>query len=70
MLSFAQRFIVGRDAADALPKLRALRQRGIGFTLDVLGEASVGDAEAVDYQQRYLISSTVAARGGIVAARR
>ncbi len=25
-----------------------------GFTLDVLGEASVGDAEAEDYQQRYL----------------
>jgi RHH-type proline utilization regulon transcriptional repressor/proline dehydrogenase/delta 1-pyrroline-5-carboxylate dehydrogenase len=54
MLSFAQRFVVGRDAADALPKLRALRRRGIGFTLDVLGEASVGDAEAVEYQQRYL----------------
>ena len=54
MVSFAQRFIVGRDAADALPKLRALRQRGMGFTLDVLGEASVGDGEAVDYQQRYL----------------
>jgi RHH-type proline utilization regulon transcriptional repressor/proline dehydrogenase/delta 1-pyrroline-5-carboxylate dehydrogenase len=54
MLSFAQRFIVGRDAAAALPKLRALRERGMGFTLDVLGEASVGDAEAVDYQQRYL----------------
>jgi len=54
MLGFAQRFIVGRDAADALPKLRALRKRGMGFTLDVLGEASVGDAEAVDYQQRYV----------------
>ena len=54
MLSFAQRFIFGRDAAAALPKLRALRKRGLGFTLDVLGEASVGDAEAEAYQQRYL----------------
>ena len=54
MLGFAQRFIFGRDAAAALPKLRALHRRGMGFTLDVLGEASVGDAEAIDYQQRYL----------------
>jgi RHH-type proline utilization regulon transcriptional repressor/proline dehydrogenase/delta 1-pyrroline-5-carboxylate dehydrogenase len=54
MLSFAQRFIFGRDAAAALPKLRELRDKGLGFTLDVLGEASVGEREAVDYQQRYL----------------
>jgi RHH-type proline utilization regulon transcriptional repressor/proline dehydrogenase/delta 1-pyrroline-5-carboxylate dehydrogenase len=54
MLSFAQRFIFGRDASAALPKLRELRSKGLGFTLDVLGEASVGEGEAVDYQQRYL----------------
>ncbi len=54
MLSFAGRFIFGRDAAAALAKLKELRQRGLGFTLDVLGEASVGQAEAEDYQQRYL----------------
>jgi RHH-type proline utilization regulon transcriptional repressor/proline dehydrogenase/delta 1-pyrroline-5-carboxylate dehydrogenase len=54
MLSFAQRFIFGSDAAAALPKLRSLRKRGLGFTLDVLGEASVGDSEAEAYQQRYL----------------
>ena len=54
MLSFAGRFIFGRDAAAALPKLRALRARGLGFTLDVLGEASVGETEADAYQQRYL----------------
>ena len=54
MLGFAQRFIFGRDAAAALPKLRELRRLGLGFTLDVLGEASVGQAEAEDYQQRYL----------------
>ena len=54
MLGFAQRFIFGRDAAAALPKLRGLRKRGLGFTLDVLGEASVGDGEAEAYQQRYL----------------
>ena len=26
----------------------------MGFTLDVLGEASVSEAEADDYQRRYL----------------
>ena len=54
MVAFAQRFILGRDAADALPKLRGLRDRGTGFTLDVLGEATLSDQEARDYQQRYL----------------
>ncbi len=51
---FAGRFIVGKDARDALPTLEALRREGTGFTLDVLGEASVGDAESVAYQRLYL----------------
>ena len=54
MKGFAQRFIVGRDAQDAIPALRALREQGIGFTLDVLGEATVSDAEGLAYQRTYL----------------
>jgi RHH-type proline utilization regulon transcriptional repressor/proline dehydrogenase/delta 1-pyrroline-5-carboxylate dehydrogenase len=54
MLAFANRFIIGTDARAALPALRALRARGTGFTLDVLGEASVSAYEAAGYQQRYL----------------
>jgi RHH-type proline utilization regulon transcriptional repressor/proline dehydrogenase/delta 1-pyrroline-5-carboxylate dehydrogenase len=54
MLSFAHRFIVGSDARSALPGLRALRERGVGFTIDVLGEASVSAREAAAYQRRYL----------------
>ncbi len=54
MLAFARRFIVGSDARSALPGLRALRDRGLGFTIDVLGEASVSTAEATAYQRRYL----------------
>jgi len=54
MMGFARRFIVGRDARDAIPALRALRREGIGFTLDVLGEATVSEAEAHGYQQTYL----------------
>ena len=51
---FAQRFIVGRDARDAIPALKALRDAGTGFTLDVLGEATVSEAEAHAYKSTYL----------------
>jgi len=54
MKAFAQRFIVGRDARDAVPALRTLRRHGVGFTLDVLGEATVSDAEGLAYQRTYL----------------
>jgi len=54
MTGFARRFIVGRDARSAVPALRALRDSGVGFTLDVLGEATVSDAEGHAYQQTYL----------------
>src|SRR5665647_49727 len=48
----------------AAPK--ALRDHGTSFTLDVLGEASVSEAEAHAYQQTYLtlldgLAATVAA---------
>ena len=52
MKGFAQRFIVGRDARDAVPALKALRDAGTGFTLDVLGEATVSEAEGEAYRQR------------------
>jgi RHH-type proline utilization regulon transcriptional repressor/proline dehydrogenase/delta 1-pyrroline-5-carboxylate dehydrogenase len=54
MKGFAQRFIVGRDASGALPALKALRKAGTGFTLDVLGEATVSETEAAAYQRTYL----------------
>ncbi|NLE21214.1 MAG: L-glutamate gamma-semialdehyde dehydrogenase [Actinobacteria bacterium] len=54
MKSFARRFIAGRDARDAVPALRALRRDGVGFTLDVLGEATVSEAEGLAYQRTYL----------------
>ena len=54
MLSFARRFIVGANGHAALPGLKELRDRGLGFTIDVLGEASVSAREATAYQQRYL----------------
>jgi RHH-type proline utilization regulon transcriptional repressor/proline dehydrogenase/delta 1-pyrroline-5-carboxylate dehydrogenase len=50
----ASRFIAGRDAADALPALRALWDEGIAFSVDLLGEACLSDEEADEYQRRYL----------------
>ncbi len=52
--TMAERFIAGRDAAEALPALEKLRAAGVGFTLDVLGEASLSSEEALRYQDRYL----------------
>jgi RHH-type proline utilization regulon transcriptional repressor/proline dehydrogenase/delta 1-pyrroline-5-carboxylate dehydrogenase len=50
----AGNFIAGHDVATALPKLRRRWEAGIAFSLDLLGEACVSDAEARAYQHRYL----------------
>lgn len=50
----AEKFIAGADAASALPGLRELWNEGIAFSVDLLGEACVSDAEADAYQQKYL----------------
>ncbi|TVQ79062.1 MAG: hypothetical protein EA369_05690 [Bradymonadales bacterium] len=46
-------FIVGRNATEALPKVLDLRSSGVGFTLDILGEAVVSDEESHHYQSQY-----------------
>ncbi len=51
--SMAARFIVGRDARDTLPALRRLHAAGIGFTVDLLGEATLSEPEAEAYLARY-----------------
>ncbi|HLB28533.1 MAG TPA: proline dehydrogenase family protein, partial [Dehalococcoidia bacterium] len=48
------RFIAGRTAQEALPVLRRLHRQGYAFTLDLLGEATLSEAEAKAYQGRYL----------------
>ncbi len=50
----ASKFIAGTDAASALPGLRDLWNDGIGFSVDLLGEACVSDSEADHYRDRYL----------------
>ncbi|MCC6679201.1 MAG: proline dehydrogenase family protein [Phycisphaerales bacterium] len=50
----AGKFIAGTDAASALPGLRKLWDDGIAFSVDLLGEACVSDAEADAYRDKYL----------------
>lgn len=52
--NMAGNFIAGTDAADALPKLEKLWKNGIAFSVDLLGEACVSNAEADMYQTKYL----------------
>lgn len=52
--SMAGKFIAGTDAASALPMLGKLWKERIAFSVDLLGEACVSDAEADAYRDKYL----------------
>lgn len=54
VVGMASGFIAGKDAAEALPALRKMWKRGVTFTVDLLGEATVSEKEADSYQRRYL----------------
>src|SRR5262249_3938731 len=47
-------FIAGRNPADVMKTLRKRRAQGIGFTVDILGEAVVSEQEANEYATRCL----------------
>jgi RHH-type proline utilization regulon transcriptional repressor/proline dehydrogenase/delta 1-pyrroline-5-carboxylate dehydrogenase len=47
-------FIAGSDGKKALPELAKLRGQHLAFTISVLGEAVVSEAEVDDYGRRYL----------------
>lgn len=53
VVGMARSFIAGKDAGDALGGLAKMWKRGVAFTVDLLGEATVSEAEAADYQRRY-----------------
>lgn len=46
-------FIIGQTPEEVLPKVKSLRSQRIGFTLDVLGEAVLSEAEAKTYRDYY-----------------
>jgi RHH-type proline utilization regulon transcriptional repressor/proline dehydrogenase/delta 1-pyrroline-5-carboxylate dehydrogenase len=50
----AHRFIAGADQEEALGTARRLRRRRLAFTLDLLGEAVISEAEAAAYAEQYL----------------
>src|SRR5881396_165848 len=50
----ARQFIAGRNPDDVMATLRRRRAQKIGFTVDLLGEAVVSEADADKYAARYL----------------
>ena len=54
MKELARLFIIGEDLSSILPVLKQVRQKGSTFTLDLLGEATLSEAEANMYHKRYL----------------
>src|SRR5262249_22722096 len=50
----ARRFIAGSNLAEALKSIASLRARSLAFTVDLLGEATITEAEAESYQAEYL----------------
>lgn len=52
--SFGRQFIAGQDPKEAFHALSSLRKQGLGFTVDLLGEAVLSDTEAERYRTRYL----------------
>ncbi len=51
----ARRFIAGASLPDTLAVIRRLHDLGMGFTLDVVGEATASEAEADAYMRKYLL---------------
>ena len=50
----AERFIAGESTPEVLKTVERLRRDGFAFTLDLLGEAVIGEREADRYAERYL----------------
>jgi RHH-type proline utilization regulon transcriptional repressor/proline dehydrogenase/delta 1-pyrroline-5-carboxylate dehydrogenase len=50
----ARQFIIGENAKEALRTLNRLRKDDFGFTVDILGEATVSEEEAQQYRRAYL----------------
>ena len=53
IMGMASKFIAGEDAPEAMATLRQMWDSGLCFTLDLLGEATLSEAEAADYLARY-----------------
>ncbi|BCS90285.1 proline dehydrogenase family protein [Pseudodesulfovibrio sediminis] len=52
--SMARQFIIGQVSKEAVKGIKKLRKDGFAFVLDLLGEATVSEAESAAYQAGYL----------------
>jgi RHH-type proline utilization regulon transcriptional repressor/proline dehydrogenase/delta 1-pyrroline-5-carboxylate dehydrogenase len=50
----ARKFIAGSNVAEALDAVHTMRNRRLAFTIDLLGEATITEAEADHVQKQYL----------------
>src|SRR5687768_475682 len=50
----ARKFIAGSNVAEAVEAVRAMRNRRLAFTIDLLGEATITEVEADHVQKQYL----------------
>ena len=53
MKEMSRLFILGEDMASIMPGLRQIRTQSCAFTLDLLGEATLSEKEALIYQNLY-----------------
>lgn len=53
VFAMAHRFIAGESPEQAVPALRSLARDGVGWSIDLLGEATLSDVEADEYARRY-----------------
>ncbi len=54
VMSMAKMFITGENPQDALVVLKKARKDRMTFTVDILGEATLSEKEALEYQSRYM----------------
>jgi RHH-type proline utilization regulon transcriptional repressor/proline dehydrogenase/delta 1-pyrroline-5-carboxylate dehydrogenase len=52
--SMAKMFITGENPQEALTVLKKTRKDKMTFTVDILGEATLSEKEALEYQSRYI----------------
>ncbi|MES2803748.1 MAG: proline dehydrogenase family protein [Bdellovibrionota bacterium] len=52
--SMAKMFITGETPDEALSVLKKARKNNLTFTVDILGEATLSEKEALEYQKRYM----------------
>ena len=51
--TMARKFIAGSNVEEAIAAVKAMRDKNLAFTMDLLGEATITEAEADHVQQQY-----------------